>query len=183
MIYGKESIPDGWIDKLQNKRLIDLICRRFTKSLFGITEAKTVIDRFDGEYGFLAMKAPAEIIVDGYVYSNVASAFYALGVPEEYRGQFSWTNARQARKLYKELPHFTEEFALENRLYRAAKAKFEQNKKLKEKLLQTGELNIIYDTTGSHDNVLGRCQCKDCQKNEYQNLYGKILMRVREELR
>lgn len=183
IIYGKGSIPEEWINKLQNKRLIDLICAKFNKSLFGVTEEKTVIDRFEGEYNFMAMKAPAEFTIGGHTYSNVASAFYALGVPEEYRGQFSWTNARQARKLYKGLPHITErEDTMEERLYVATKAKYGQNDQAKEKLLQTGELKIIYDTTGSHDNVLGRCQCKECQGREYQNLYGIVLMRIRREL-
>ena len=44
-------------------------------------------------------------------------------------------------------------------------------------------LEIIYDTSGGHDNVLGRCGCKDCQGKKYENLYGKVLMRVREELK
>ena len=113
--------------------------------------------------------------------SSVA-AFYALGVPEEYRNDFSVTNVKQARKAYKELPHLSEEEApLETRLYKAAKAKFEQNDKYAEKLIQTGEREIIYNTTGSHDNTLGRCQCADCKGKEYRNLYGKVLMRVREE--
>jgi len=183
VFYGKESIPKEWICKLQNKQLIDLICKKLNHKLFGCSDEKKVIDRFEGEYAFMTMKAPADIVIDGYSYTNVASAFYALGVPEENRGQFSWTNAKQARKAYKDFLHLSEkESPLEVRLYRAVKAKYEQNQIYRDKLLQTGDIEIIYDTTGSHDNVLGRCLCQECKDKEHRNLYGKILMRVREEL-
>lgn len=70
----------------------------------------------------------------------------------------------------------------EERLYRAVKAKYEQHSDLLEKLLATGDLPVVYDTTGSRDNELGRCLCKVCRDKEYQNVYGKVLMRVRKEL-
>lgn len=184
IIYGRESIPAEWMNSLLNRALIDQICGKLNRKLFGISGEKRVIDRFEGEYAFMAMKAPADIVIDGYLYSNVASAFYALGIPEAYRGQFSWTNAKQARKAYKNLPHLSEqEASLEKRLYQAIKVRYEQNEKDRKKLTDTGGMNIIYDTTGSHDNVLGRCRCRECKKKEHQNLYGKVLMKVREELR
>lgn len=63
------------------------------------------------------------------------------------------------------------------------KAKYDQHSNEREKLIHTGDKVIIYDTSGSHDNVLGRCRCKECQGKEYLNLYGKVLMRVRAELK
>lgn len=42
---------------------------------------------------------------------------------------------------------------------------------------------IIYDTTGNYDNELGRCLCKACGDKEYRNVYGKVLIHVREELK
>ena len=52
-----------------------------------------------------------------------------------------------------------------------------------QKLLATDDLPIVYDTTGSHDNELDHCLCKACRDKEYQNVYGKVLMRVRKELK
>ena len=75
------------------------------------------------------------------------------------------------------------ETKIEERLYHVVRARFGQNSSEREKLLGTGAAEIIYDTTGSHDNTLGRCRCADCQGKEYRNLYGKALMRVRAELR
>ena len=182
VIYGKEAIPQEWVDTLLNKQLLDEIAEKFTRMLFGTTD-KTLIDKFDDPYAFMAMKAPAAVTLDDVYYEDVGAAYFALSVPEEYRNQFSQLGARRARKLFKQLPHLEDDPVLiAERLYRVVKAKYAQHPEVLEKLLNTGSMEIIYDTSGSHDNVLGRCRCKDCQGREYQNLYGKILMRVRDEL-
>lgn len=179
VIYGKESIPEEWQDALLNKQLIDDVCRRFNRVVLGVEDQKTVIDHFEGGYAFLSMKAPAQIRINDFCYQNQAAAFYALCVPEEYRSQFGNLDAKRARKLFKNLPH---DDHMEEHLYDSVKVRFEQDEKMRQKLLDTRPLEIIYDTSGSHDNVLGRCRCKDCQGKDYQNLYGKVLMRVRDEL-
>ncbi len=179
VVYGKDSIPADWLGTLLNKELIDVICGRFNKSVLGVEDEKTIIDQFDREYAFLTMKAPAQIRIGDYCYQNLASALYALGTSEEHRSQFEYLDAKRARKLFKSLPH---DERTEMHLYEAVKARFEQHPRERQKLLDTSPLEIIYDTSGSHDNVLGRCRCKDCQGKEYQNLYGKALMQVRDEL-
>lgn len=37
-------------------------------------EGNRTIDKFEGEYAFLTMKAPADISIDGYSYLNITSA-------------------------------------------------------------------------------------------------------------
>lgn len=177
--YGKESIPAEWIDALLNKQLIDAICSRFNRMVLGVENDVSVIDQFKGKYAFLRMKTPVQIRMNGRCYQNLAAAFYAQSTPESLRDQFEYLDAKRAWKLYKKLPHNE---LTENQLYEAVKALYEQNPKEREKLLDTAPLEIIYDTTSSHDNVFGRCRCKDCLGKEYQNLYGKILMQVRDEL-
>lgn len=61
--------------------------------------------------------------------------------------------------------------------------KFKQNKDCLEELLSTNSMELIEDTTGWHDNIWGECTCDDCKSLEHQNLLGKILMEVREELK
>lgn len=183
VVYGKNSIPEEWIEILKNKDLIEHIVEKLTRKLFGNLKEKQVIDRFEGEFDFLAMKAPVDLVIDGFYYTNVASVFYALGVSEENRGEFSWTNAKQARKLYKKLSHLSEtDEAIQKSLYEAVKAKYTQNETYRGKLIKTGDADILYDTTGGHDNVLGRCLCEECVDKKFKNFYGKILMRVRHEL-
>lgn len=177
VIYGKDQIPVEWMDALLNRQLIDEVCVRFGKSVLGIREERGMIDQFQGEYAFLSMKAPGEITIDGFTYKNIAAGYYALSVADELREQFEYINAKKARKLYKELPHSD---LTEDDLYRVVKVKYEQNTEFRSKLLETAPMEIIYDTTGSHDNFLGRCRCDECRDKEHKNVYGKILMRVRD---
>ncbi len=182
VIYGKEAIPQEWVDVLLNKQLLDEIAEKFTCALFGVTD-KTVIEQFDGAYAFMDMKAPTIVSLDGVGYEDVGAAYYALSVPAVYRSQFVQLGARRARKLFKQMPHLEDDPELiAERLYCVVKAKYDQHPEEQKKLLNTDSMEIIYDTSGSHDNVLGRCRCKDCQGKEYQNLYGLALMRVRAEL-
>ena len=151
--------------------------------LYAPLKRRAIIDRFEEEYAFLAMKKPSPILLDCNIYEDIGAAYFALSVPEEYRDRFAGLGSKKARKLYKDLPHLEDgEEQTDERLYRVVKARYEQHQKDCEKLLNTGSAEIIYDTTGSHDNVLGRCRCKECQGKKYKNLYGKTLMRVREEL-
>ena len=182
VIYGKDTIPMEWINTLLNKPLLDRIAEKFTRKLFGNAQTKAVIDQFDNEFAFLSMKAPATVELDGNCYEDVGAAYYALSVPIKYRKEFIGLGSRRARKLYKDIPHLEGgETSIEERLYRVVKTKYVQHPEDREKLLKTGSLDIIYDTSGSHDNVLGRCRCKECCGKKYNNLYGKLLMRIRSE--
>ena len=68
-------------------------------------------------------------------------------------------------------------------MHEACLAKFSQHEYLKEALLSTGDEEIIENTTAWHDNIWGNCDCPRCSNKVGQNLLGKTLMRVREELR
>ena len=61
-------------------------------------------------------------------------------------------------------------------MYEICKAKFTQNPDLAEKLLETGDAELI-EGNWWHDTTWGMCN------GEGQNLLGKILMRVREEIK
>lgn len=137
---------------------------------------------FSGDFAFLSMKASAPIEMEGITYSNLTAAWLAQGVPAEYRHEFAGKNAHQARRLFKQLPRVEDWSTIsEAALKRACRAKFNRNPVLMEKLLATGSRRIIYDTTGSHDNDLGRCTCEVCRNQEAKNLYGKILMDIRSD--
>ena len=179
VIYGRETIPAEWVEALLNRELIDGICEKFNQKVLGIAGEKTVIDAFAGEYAFLSMKTPSEVRIGTRNYPNTAVASYALCVQEADRAQFETLDIKRARKLYASLPH---DERGEEQLYTAVKARFDQHPEERRKLAETAPLEIIYDTSGSHDNVLGRCRCQACQGKDYLNLYGKALMRVRDEI-
>ncbi len=62
------------------------------------------------------------------------------------------------------------------------RSKFSNNPKLKEILLGTGDVVLVEDTTGWHDNTWGDCTCAKCRSIVGKNLLGKALMEVRKEL-
>ena len=182
VIYGMEAIPEEWLAKLKNRELIEQISGKLAVTLFGKNQTVREITRFEGAYSHLSMKSKTCIILDGIAYENVTSAWLAQAVSETDQYGFSGLTHKQARKRYKELPHREDwENGKYEALYKAVKAKYEQNPVLKEKLVATGDLPVIFDTTGSHDNELGCCLCKECRENGIngKNIYGKILMRVR----
>lgn len=53
---------------------------------------------------------------------------------------------------------------------------------LRIKLLATGDQDLEESNTW-HDNFWGNCTCHKCRKIEGQNMLGKLLMRVRTELK
>ena len=181
-VYGCEDIPEEWLEALQNRKLIERFANRLDD--VGKPVAEAGIDQFTGEYAFLAMKARCAIEIDGIEYQNLTAAWLAQGVPQENRGEFVGLNAHQARRLFNRLPHIEDwAGARVDALRSACEAKFRQNPALTAKLLATGNRPIIYDTTGSHDNELGRCACAGCQNQEARNLYGRMLMDVRSRVK
>lgn len=60
--------------------------------------------------------------------------------------------------------------------------KFKQNEDCLKELINTGDLYLVEDTTGWHDNTWGECTCVECTDKEHHNYLGKILMEVREKL-
>ena len=67
-------------------------------------------------------------------------------------------------------------------MYRICFAKFSQNKDLQKKLLDTKDMELE-ETNWWHDNCWGNCVCDKCKDIIGENKLGKILMRIREELR
>lgn len=182
LVYGSEDIPAEWLAALRNRALILRLARRLDD---GGAEDGATIDDFTGEYGFLAMKAPAQIKMDGVTYANLTAAWLAQGVPEAERPGFARCNAHQARRRFRQLPCRPDwEAVSETALRNACRTKFDQNPGLAAKLLATGARPIVYDTTGSHDNLLGRCRCPQCRDGrQAQNRYGVVLMETRNRLR
>ena len=68
-------------------------------------------------------------------------------------------------------------------MFKACYAKFSQNDDLKNLLLSTGDVLLVENTTGWHDNIWGQCSCPRCINKVGQNLHGRALMNVRMLLR
>lgn len=113
-----------------------------------------MISAFRGKYYFLSNFYAAPVVWDGVSYKNNEAAFQSAKVGREYRQEFAELTASEAKKLGRKVPH----------------------EELKEKLLLTGECALEEGNTWG-DKVWGTVD------GEGENKLGKILMKIREELR
>lgn len=140
---------------------------------------------FRGEYDFLSNFYNSEVTYDGITYDNNEAAFQAMKTMDlKERKLFSHRSPSSAKLEGRQLRLRTDwEEVKENIMHEIVLAKFTQNKNLGMKLLLTGDEELVEGTTGWHDNIWGNCDCTKCKNIIGQNKLGKILMRVREELK
>ena len=136
-----------------------------------------MISAFRGKYYFLSNFYAAPVVWDGVSYKNNEPAFQSAKVGREYRQEFAELTASEAKKLGRKVPLRPDwENVKERIMYEICLAKFSQNEELKEKLLLTGECALEECNTWG-DKVWGTVN------GEGENKLGKILMKIREELR
>lgn len=136
-----------------------------------------MISAFRGKYYFLSNFYAAPVVWDGVSYKNNEAAFQSAKVGREYRQEFAELTASEAKKLGRKVPLRPDwENVKERIMYEVCLAKFSQNEELKEKLLLTGECALEECNTWG-DKVWGTVN------GEGENKLGKILMKIREELR
>lgn len=140
-----------------------------------------MIERMNGEYFFLSNfyeGKPFEF--KGYMFTNVEAAFQSQKHPgDEY--QFSKMRPSQAKKLGRNILLRNDWEKVKNDvMYEACKAKFSQDEELKQRLLDTGN-EYIQEGNNHFDKIWG--VIKQSGKWVGENRLGKILMKIREELR
>lgn len=139
-----------------------------------------MIKEFKNQYFFLSNFYEYPIYYNKLVFCNAEAAFQAQKViNEKDQYKFINLNASQARKLGKtvQLRKDWEEIK-DNVMYEIVKRKFTINKELQQKLLETKEEELI-EGNWWHDTYWG----VDSKTGIGQNKLGKILMKVREEVK
>lgn len=137
------------------------------------------IDRFEGEYRFLSNFYPAEVELNGDMYSSVEHAYQAAKTidPNKRKVIREANTAGQAKRLGK---YITLRVDWENIklsvMEDLVRQKFTKHEELKKKLLQTDNKELI-ESNYWRDFFLGVC------KGKGQNYLGKILMKIREEVK
>ena len=139
-----------------------------------------MITRFDGEYFFLSNFYQCRIIYNGIEYSSVEAAFQSMKTTDvSIRYIFSHLNPAQAKQLGRTIQLRPDwEDIKYDVMYECLIRKFTQNIDLKQKLLETGN-QILIEGNSWQDYVWG--MNFSCTKGE--NNLGKILMRIRQELK
>lgn len=149
--------------------------------------------QFKEEYSFLSNFEPCRIIMDGIEYPSVENAYQAakVNIPGNIiltniirmENNFNTCTAKQSKKQGRKVK-LREDFdeVKDDIMYELVYQKFASNAELKDKLLSTGDMEI-FEGNYWHDNYWGYCYCDKCRGVDSKNKLGKILMRVREELK
>lgn len=136
------------------------------------------IDKFKGKYHFLSNFHHAYVVHEGILYENNEAAFQANKLKDVLkRNSFSHLDPSLAKRKGRRVNLRDDwEDIKDNVMYEVCLAKFTQNPHLKSKLLETGDSILIEGNTWN-DTYWGVC------KGKGKNMLGKILMKVREEIK
>lgn len=137
-----------------------------------------MIDSFRGEYYFLSNFYNCKVTFEGITYLNNEAAFQSIKTLDmAERKKFADMDPSTAKRAGRRvsLRSDWEEIKV-GVMYDICKAKFTQNEELREKLLATGDEELVEGNDWG-DRIWGKVNGVGA------NNLGKILMRIREELR
>lgn len=139
-----------------------------------------MIKEFKNQYFFLSNFYECPIYYNKLVFCNAEAAFQAQKViDEKEQYKFINLNASQARKLGKTIVLREDwEEVKDNIMYEIVKRKFTVNKELQQKLIDTKDEELV-EGNWWHDTYWG----VDSKTGIGKNKLGKILMKVREEVK
>lgn len=134
---------------------------------------------FFGDYRFLSNFHPCDLMVAGIVYPSSEHAYMAMKVASKAE-RLVIASIEKANKVKQygqtvTLRHNWEDIKVAM-MFRVCYAKFLLNEDLKQLLVLTGD-KYLEETNYWGDTTWGKCN------GQGQNLLGKVLMAVREELR
>lgn len=140
----------------------------------------STIDSFRGKYYFLSNFFPAEVTYSGLTYQNNEAAFQAQKTySKEERIEFTTLEPRDAKRRGRRVRLRRDWEQVKDRIMEEiVRAKFSQNEELKEQLLATGDAQLV-EGNRWNDRYWG----VDIRSGVGENHLGKILMKVRSELR
>ena len=143
-------------------------------------KAIAIIDSFRGKYYFLSNFFPAEVTYNGLTYQNNEAAFQAQKTySKEERIEFTTLEPRDAKRRGRRVRLRRDWEQVKDRIMEEiVRAKFSQNEELKEQLLATGDAQLV-EGNRWNDRYWG----VDIRSGVGENHLGKILMKVRSELR
>lgn len=141
-------------------------------------EVLDVINEFRGKNYFLSNFYSAPVTYEGITYLNNEAAFQAAKVMDKAeREKFAKLDPSSAKRKGRRVQlRYDWEKVKFDIMYQVCLAKFTQNEDLKKKLLDTGDEHLEEGNTWG-DRIWGTVNGKG------QNHLGKILMRVRNELK
>lgn len=143
-----------------------------------VPTSKSVINSFRGDFGFLSNFHEATIYVDGERYRSVEHAYQAYKTMDPWSRRLirEAKSPGEAKKLGKSVLLRGDWDSVKIDMMRSFVRKKFENPFLRPLLLATGDAELIEGNTWN-DREWGVC------RGVGQNLLGKILMKVRDEIR
>lgn len=141
------------------------------------------IREFRGKYRFLSNFWPTEVVLDDIIYPSVENAYQAAKTQDiNLRFKICGLTPGEAKKFSRTFStrNDWEKIKIETMEY-LIRQKF-RSPKLKNELLLTEDKELI-EGNYWHDNFWGRCYCSRCKNRKGLNILGRILMKIRGELR
>lgn len=139
------------------------------------------IDAFRGQYSFLSNMYECQIKYKGLTFTSSEAAFHSQKCPER-AAEFTPLSPTESKKLGRTVELRTDwEDVKYSIMEEIVELKFRQNKDLKDKLLATGNAELIEGNWWS-DIYWGVCTNKK-YNGVGQNNLGKILMNIRNKLK
>lgn len=141
-----------------------------------------VINRFRGKYFFLSNFFPVPGDVHGY--PTVEHAYVAAKTTDrELRRRIkACPDPAAAKKLGRSIPLRPDWEAVRLEVMEYLLRRKFSHPELREKLLATGDA-VLAEENCWHDNFWGDCTCDRCKATPGQNHLGRLLMKIRDELR
>ena len=144
-----------------------------------------MIDSFHKEHAFLSNFFYSPITINHKSWPTAEHVFQAaktLDKDKQDEIRLALT-PKHAKKLGRSVTLRSDwEKVKKNVMYKIVRLKFLQNAKIRQQLLLTGSEKLVEGNI-FHDNFWGNCKCIRCVDVKGENVLGKILMRVREELK
>jgi ribA/ribD-fused uncharacterized protein len=144
-----------------------------------------MISRFINKHSFLSNFYTSPFLYNGKYYKTVEHAYQSYKSNDE--GEREWIrNAPDARtaKIFSHKIKIRKDWeSIKYKLmYELVLCKFKQNNNLKTELIKTDD-EYIEEGNYWHDNIWGNCDCDGCKEIEGKNWLGKILMKIRDEIK
>lgn len=138
-----------------------------------------MINRFENKYFFLSNYYNSPVYYNNFIFENAEAAFHAQKTKNKIvQYQFTELDPASAKKLGRKIELREDwETVKEQIMYEIVKNKF-RNSKLRQLLLETKDEELV-EGNWWHDEFWGA----DINTGKGKNKLGKILMKVREELK
>lgn len=142
------------------------------------------ITNFKDRYRFLSNFYPSVIVWRRISFPTLEHAFQAAksNIKSERLKISKLSTAKEAKAAGKKILLRQDwEIVKFEIMFELLKIKF-KNKKLQAQLIDTENIFLI-EGNWWHDNIWGDCSCKRCENITGENMLGKLLMKLRNELR